>query len=288
MHGDMVVVHIGRIDSNGRGDGEIVKVLKRAHPAVVGEFRLGRHGNYVIPFDQKLTAWIDIVEGMEIPQNQEEQNLDRVGVKSVEVKSVEELDHMIVNVEILEFPERGDHATGRVIEILGHVDDFGIDVEIIIRKHHIPHRFPQSVIDEARAITKEIPEAELQKRRDFRSLEIVTIDGETARDFDDAVWVDRLENGNFALQVHIADVSYYVTPGSPIDREAFERGTSGSTFPIGPCPCCPSNCRPTLCLPPLPNEGRLVLSARCSNIDPRGEVIHTGISAAASYARPSA
>ena len=96
----------------------------------------------------------------------------------------------------------------------------------MIRKHHIPHRFPQAVLDEARAIGKEIPSEELALRRDFRALDIVTIDGETARDFDDAVWVEKLDNGNYTLQVHIADVSHYVTPGSPFDREAFERGTS--------------------------------------------------------------
>ncbi|HEY3739431.1 MAG TPA: VacB/RNase II family 3'-5' exoribonuclease [Bryobacteraceae bacterium] len=271
MHGDLVVVHIRRMDANGRGDGEIVKVLKRAHPAVVGEFRVGRHGCFVIPFDQKLTAWIDIVEGMEIPRDEGE-NVDRVGVEAVEVKTVEELDHMIVNVEILEFPERGDHATGRVIEILGHADDFGIDVEIIIRKHHLPHRFPQKVIDEARAISKEIPEGELARRRDFRALEIVTIDGETARDFDDAVWVEHLENGNFALQVHIADVSYYVTPGSPIDREAFERGTS-VYFPDRAVPMLPVELSTDICSL-RPQEDRLVLSALLE-IDPRGEVVGT-------------
>lgn len=270
MHGDLVVVHIGRMDANGRGDGEIVKVLKRAHPAVVGEFRVGRHGCFVIPFDQKLTAWIDIVEGMEIPR--EEENVDRVGIEAVEVKTVEELDHMIVNVEILEFPERGDHATGRVIEILGHPDDFGIDVEIIIRKHHLPHRFPQKVIDEARGISKEIPEAEVARRRDFRDLDIVTIDGETARDFDDAVWIEHLENGNFTLQVHIADVSYYVTPGSAIDREAFERGTS-VYFPDRAVPMLPVELSTDICSL-RPHEDRLVLSALLE-IDPRGEVVST-------------
>ena len=270
MHGDMVVVRIGRIDATGRrGDGEIVKVLKRAHPAVVGEFHVGRHGCYVTPFDQKLTAWIDIVAGMEIPAIEE--NLDRVGIaKVVDVKSVEEMDHMIVNVEILEFPERGGHATGRVIEILGHEDDFGIDVEIMIRKHHIPHRFPQAVIDEARAIEKVIPESELARRRDFRDLAIVTIDGETARDFDDAVWVERLPNGNYALQVHIADVSYYVTPGSPIDREAFERGTS-VYFPDRAVPMLPVELSTDICSL-RPHEDRLVLSALLE-IDHRGDVV---------------
>src|ERR1019366_7496919 len=96
-------------------------------------------------------------------------------------------------------------STGRVIEILGHPGDFGVDVEIVIRKHHLPHQFPPEVVEQA----ERMPAA---------------IGGETARDFDDAVWVDRLPNGNYALQVHIADVSHYVIPGSPIDAEARLRG----------------------------------------------------------------
>ena len=106
---------------------------------------------------------------------------------------------------------------GRVIEILGHPDDFGVDVEIVIRKHHLPHQFPPEVLEQAQAMPGAIAEAEIEGRRDFRDMPIVTIDGETARDFDDAVWVDRLPNGNYALHVHIADVSHYVRPGTPID-----------------------------------------------------------------------
>ena len=123
---------------------------------------------------------------------------------------------MIVNVEILEFPEDGEQAVGRVIEILGRPDDFGVDVEIMIRKHHIPHQFPPEVLEQA----QNVPEHHSRARnwpdaRISAALDIVTIDGETARDFDDAVWVDRLANGNYALQVHIADVSHYVKPGTP-------------------------------------------------------------------------
>ncbi len=93
--------------------------------------------------------------------------------------------------------------------MLGFADDFGVDVEIIIRKHHLPHEFPPAVIEQAASIPHDIPEDEIARRRDFRSFDIVTIDGETARDFDDAVWVEKLGNGNYALQVHIADVSHY-------------------------------------------------------------------------------
>ena len=113
-----------------------------------------------------------------------------------------------------------------MVEILGYEDDFGADVEIIIRKHHLPHRFPPAVLEEAQDAEPIIPRAEENRRRDFRDLPIVTIDGETARDFDDAVIVQLLENGNFELQVHIADVAHYVTPDSALDQEARLRGTS--------------------------------------------------------------
>src|SRR5947199_10730954 len=133
---------------------------------------------------------------------------------------------MVVNVELLEYPEKGSNPVGRVVEILGHPDDFGVDVEIVIRKHHLPHQFPPEVVEQAQAVPGVIRSDELEGRRDFRGMDIVTIDGETARDFDDAVWVDKLPDGNFALHVHIADVSHYVRPCAPIDREARLRGTS--------------------------------------------------------------
>ena len=153
--------------------------------------------------------------------------IDRIGLKPVEIADPEKLDGMIVNVELLEYPRRWRaRPVGRVIEILGSPDDFGIDVEIVIRKYHLPHRFPPEVVEQAESIPGVIATWEVADREDFRALDVVTIDGETARDFDDAVWVDRLPNGNFALQVHIADVSHYVRPGTPIDAEARLRGTS--------------------------------------------------------------
>ena len=120
---------------------------------------------------------------------------------------------------------------GGVIEVLGPPDAFGVDVEIIIRKHHLPHVFPANVLAEATASAEQTVETldakELARRKDFRGLTIVTIDGETARDFDDAVLVRELANGNWELQVHIADVSQYVRPGTALDLEARLRGTVG-------------------------------------------------------------
>jgi ribonuclease R len=268
MHGDRVVVRIARIEPGGRADGQIVKVLKRAHPTVVGEFRINRRGQFVAPQDERLQQWIVIPEGMEFPPHA--LTHDRIGVTAREVSTVEELDGMVVNVELLEYPERGAAPVGRVIEILGHPDDFGVDVEVVIRKHHLPHQFPPEVVEQAESIAAVIAARELAGRRDFRPLDIVTIDGETARDFDDAVWVDRLPNGNFALQVHIADVSHYVLPGTPIDAEARLRGTS-VYFPDRAVPMLPFELSTGICSL-NPHVDRLVLSALLE-IDHRGEVV---------------
>jgi ribonuclease R len=268
MHGDHVVVRIARIESDGRAEGEIVKILRRAHPTVVGEFRVHRRGSIVIPHDERIRQWIDIPSGLEIPPAAESR--DRVGVAPVTVSGPEDLDGMIVNVEILEFPGDGEHAVGRVIEVLGHPGDFGVDVEIVIRKHHIPHRFPPKVLVQAQSFSNIIRQDELAGRQDFRALEIVTIDGETARDFDDAVWVDRLAHGNYALQVHIADVSHYVTPGTPIDEEAFLRGTS-VYFPDRAVPMLPLELSTEICSL-KPGVDRLVLSVLLE-IDHRGDIV---------------
>jgi ribonuclease R len=268
MHGDRVIVRIARIERDGRADGEIVKILKRAHATVVGTFEVRRRGNFVKPRDERIRQWIEIPEGMEIPASG--QSVNRVGVEPYKITKPEDMDGMIVNVEILDYAEDDENPFGRVIEVLGHEGDFGIDVEIIIRKHHIPHQFPDEVIEQAKSFPAEVPAAEIAGRTDFRHLDIVTIDGETARDFDDAVWVDRLPNGNYALQVHIADVSHYVQPGSPIDEEASLRGTS-VYFPDRAVPMLPVELSTELCSL-KPHVDRLVLSALLE-IDNHGDVV---------------
>src|SRR5579859_6588291 len=268
MHGDRVVVRIARIEAGGRADGEIVKILKRAQPTVVGEFRIGRRGQYVVPHDERVRQWIEIPEGLEIPKSGP--SIDRIGVAAPQVSSAADLDRMIVNVELLEYPERGAGPVGRVIEILGRPDDFGVDVEIVIRKHHLPHQFPPEVVEQAESIPNVIAGREAEGRRDFRAFDIVTIDGETARDFDDAVWVDRLANGHYALHVHIADVSHYVHPGTPIDGEARLRGTS-VYFPDRAVPMLPFELSTNICSL-NPKVDRLVLSALLE-IDHQGETV---------------
>ncbi|MBV9611496.1 MAG: VacB/RNase II family 3'-5' exoribonuclease, partial [Acidobacteriaceae bacterium] len=268
MHGDRALVHVTRVANEGRAEGEIVRILRRAHVTVVGEFRIRKRGNFVVPADDRIQQWIEIPEGMELPQRREA--VDRVGAAVREIAAVEDLDGMMVNVEVLEFPEEGADAVGRVIEVLGYPDDFGVDVEIMIRKHHLPHEFPPEALEQARQVPAAVPAAKLASRRDFRQLDIVTIDGETARDFDDAVWVERLPNGHFALQVHIADVGFYVKPGSPIDAEALRRGTS-VYFPDRAVPMLPVELSTDICSL-RPQQDRLVLSALLE-IDRQGDTI---------------
>jgi len=162
--------------------------------------------------------------------------------------------------------------------VLGYEDDFGVDVEIIIRKHHLPHRFPSDVLDEAESVSHVIHAREIAQRRDYRQTPIVTIDGETARDFDDAVAVRRLENGNYELQVHIADVAHYVEPGSALDREARLRANS-VYFPDRAIPMLPVELSTDICSL-RPQTDRLVMSC-VMEIDHQGEVVgyelHPGV-----------
>ncbi len=268
MHGDRVLVRIARIEANGKCDGEIVKALERRHPTVVGEFCIRRQGNFVAPQDERIHQWIEIPEGMEVPP--EDQPVDRVGVKPVAVPDISAMDGLIVNVELLEYPEGDQPAVGRVIEILGRSGDFGVDVEIVIRKHHLPHRFPPEALAEAAKTPETIAPHDLRARRDFRGIEVVTIDGETARDFDDAVWVDKLPGGHFALHVHIADVSHYVHPGSAIDTEARLRGAS-VYFPDRAVPMLPFELSTNICSL-RPQVDRLVLSALLE-FDHQGDLV---------------
>jgi ribonuclease R len=267
MHGDRVVVRLGRIESDGRASGEILRVLRRAHPRIVGVFHTTRQGFRVQPHDTRLQQWIEIPGDLALPPRTA---ADRVGPRAHVFTDPQELDGWVVTAEILDFGELGDRAVGRIVEVLGRPDDFGIDVEILIRSHQIPHQFPEDVLAQARSIPGPIPPEELARREDFRRLDIVTIDGETARDFDDAVWVEPLPNGHWILQVHIADVSHYVRPGTPIDREALLRGTS-VYFPDRAVPMLPVELSTDQCSL-RPHEDRLVMSA-ILELDAHGELV---------------
>ena len=268
MHGDRAIAHVTWTGTDGKAEGTVWKILKRAHPSIVGEFRITRRGLFVVPHDQRVQDWIEIAEDMAIPGAHPE--VDRIGVTPRVIASPADLDGLIVNVEILTYGNDDNRPVGRVTEVLGKPDDFGVDVEIMIRKHHIPHHFPPDVIAEATKVPETITEADLRDRRDFRDLPIVTIDGETARDFDDAVLVEFLPNGNYSLQVHIADVSHYVRPGSAIDAEARERGTS-VYFPDRAVPMLPFELSTNICSL-KPQVDRLVVSA-ILEIDHQGEPV---------------
>ncbi|MGA9687234.1 MAG: VacB/RNase II family 3'-5' exoribonuclease [Candidatus Sulfotelmatobacter sp.] len=279
MHGDRVLVDIVATRPDGRTEGRIVRSVVRSHPTVVGIFHYGNRHNYVKPIDSKITQEIVIPPGMEIPDRSggesptlsKKKSADRVlGDEAALHSDWNDLEGLVVDVEITDWPTPTQNPRGRVFEILGRQDDFGVDVEITIRKFHLPHHFPAATLEEAQAIPAVIPAQQLRHRRDFRSLPIVTIDGETARDFDDAVTVRHLPNGNFELQVHIADVAQYVTPDSALDQEARLRGTS-VYFPDRAVPMLPLELSTDICSL-RPHLDRLVLSC-VMQIDPRGEIL---------------
>jgi ribonuclease R len=171
---------------------------------------------------------------------------------------LEELDGAVVNVELLRFPKGGIAPVGRVVEILGKPGDLGVDTEIIIRKHHLPHEFSAAVLREAEQRAHPVHESDLIGREDFRQLPIVTIDGETARDFDDAVYVERRVDGGWHLQVHIADVAHYARTATALDNEARLRGTS-VYFIDRAVPMLPETLSNGICSL-NPREDRLVMS----------------------------
>jgi ribonuclease R len=280
MHGDRVAVEVKAIRGDGRGEGRIVRVLSRRHATVVGTFHYGQRHNYVTPSDEKVSQDVIIPHGMEIPDRSgaARDSRHRVIGKEARVTDWQDLEGVIVDAEITDWPTPTQNPKGRVIEVLGYEDDFGVDVEIVIRKHHLPHRFPAAVLDEAQSIEPIIAAPELHRRRDYRQLPIVTIDGETARDFDDAVFVRGLDNGNYELQVHIADVAHYVTEASKLDDEARLRGTS-VYFPDRAVPMLPVELSTDVCSL-RPHLDRLVMSC-VMEIDHSGEVVsyqlHPGV-----------
>ncbi len=294
MQGDLVLVDEAPPGRDGRRSGRVARVLTRRNPTVVGIFHYARPhgrrdptaptGNYVTPLDERIGGAISISDGDEVVAVPADSPHRMLGDEALHKLQEWEptnpdfpLEGLAVDVEITAFPTPGRAARGRVLEVLGPPDAFGVDVEIIIRKHHIPHAFPAPVLAEAveraqetvEALAAEAPE-ELALREDFRSLPTVTIDGETARDFDDAVLVRELPNGNTELQVHIADVSWYVGPGSALDTEARMRGTS-VYFPDRAVPMLPHALSSGMCSL-LPNADRLVLSC-IMEVDPRGEIV---------------
>ena len=205
MHKDKVLFRIVKKASNGkRAEGEIVKILQRSNIKVVGTFEQGKGFGFVLPDDKKITQDIFIAK---------ENSMGAV------------TGHKVV-VDIIKYGDERRNPEGKVIEILGHINDPGVDILSIIRQYDLPVDFPKEVYDEIENLETEVSKEELEGREDFRDWQTVTIDGEDAKDLDDAVSLTMLENGNFLLGVHIADVSHYVQEHSALDKEAYRRGTS--------------------------------------------------------------
>jgi ribonuclease R len=262
MQGDQVLVEVEPPKADGRRMGRIVRVLERRNPTVVGVFHYARSdraaGHTVVPFDERMTQSILIPEGKELPPAKETATPHRVlGSQAAANAAHESLEGLVVDVEITSWPTLTRAPIGKVIEVLGDPDDFGVDVEMMIRKHQLPHVFPDNVLAEARAVAH-LDEEEIAQRQDFCALPIVTIDGETARDFDDAVLVTERGDGGYELQVHIADVAEYVRAGTDLDLEARLRGTS-VYFPDRAIPMLPQELSTGICSL-RPGEDRLVLS----------------------------
>ncbi|MEE1130719.1 MAG: ribonuclease R [Caryophanon sp.] len=204
MNGDIVLVRVQKETSGDRREGIVTKIVERGQTTIVGTFEDNRGFGFVVPDDKKLTVDVFIA-------------------KEHTLGAIE--GHKVV-VEITQWPEDGKSAAGMVKQILGHRNDPGVDILSIIYKHGIPPEFPQEVVDAAAAVPEQIDEKDLIGRRDLRNEVIVTIDGADAKDLDDAVTVTKNDDGTYKLGVHIADVSYYVTEDSVLDKEAYERATS--------------------------------------------------------------
>nr|WP_054025947.1 ribonuclease R [Bacillus sp. FJAT-28004] len=207
MNGDIILVRVtSRSEHGGRMEGEVVRIVERAVTQIVGTFEDHEVYAFVVPDDKRINRDIFIPKG---------------GYQGA-------VSGQKVVVKIVSYPEGRSAAEGEIVEILGHKNDPGVDILSIIRKHQLPEGFPDEVMREAEAAPDSITDDEIvqQGRRDLRGEVIVTIDGEDAKDLDDAVHVKRLENGNYLLGVHIADVGYYVKENSELDQEAYLRGCS--------------------------------------------------------------
>ena len=256
MHGDRVVARAERETPKGL-EGRIVQILERGNETIVGRFEADGSGlGYVVPFDRRVLTDIQIPTGQ---------------------SSSAEAGEMVL-VQITRWPTATRGPVGKVAEVLGNVDEPGVDTRIIIRKFNIPDAHSEEVVEEARRIGTSVRERDIRGRTDFRPVTTVTIDGEHARDFDDAITIERLSNGNYWLGVHIADVSHYVKEGSALDEAAYERGTS-VYFTERAVHMFPAELATGLCSL-NPNVDRLVQSC-LMEVDRRGNVvryeIHDGV-----------
>lgn len=217
LNGDTVAIKIiAEKEGDKKQEGKIVKIVRHEKDTVVGTFQKSRNFAFVVPDDKNFGTDIFISKA----------NWGKAR------------DKKKVLVQILKYPEKGKNAEGKVIEVLGGINEAGVDMLSLIKQYELPYKFPDEVVAEAKAYGDKIDPSDLPRRRDLRNDIIFTIDGEDAKDLDDAIHVEKLENGNYKLDVHIADVSHYVREKTEIDKEAYLRGTSiymlGRVIPMLP------------------------------------------------------
>lgn len=217
LNGDTVAIKIiAEKEGDKKQEGKIVKIVRHEKDTVVGTFQKSRNFAFVVPDDKNFGTDIFISKA----------NWGKAR------------DKKKVLVQILRYPEKGKNAEGKVIEVLGGINEAGVDMLSLIKQYELPYKFPDEVVAEAKAYGDKIDPSDLPRRRDLRNDIIFTIDGEDAKDLDDAIHVEKLENGNYKLDVHIADVSHYVREKTELDKEAYLRGTSiymlGRVIPMLP------------------------------------------------------
>src|SRR5712692_4268005 len=256
LHGDRVVARIERRTPKGP-EGRIIRVLERGLQRIVGRYEDdGRFGGHVVPFDKRVLHELSIAPG------------DDEGARPGEM----------VSAQITRPPTATRNPSGRVLQVLGRLEDPGVDLKVVMAKYELPDAFPPEVEAEAESVAREVGEEEIRGRTDFRSWTTVTIDPETARDHDDAVAIERLPNGHWRLAVHIADVSHYVRPGTLLDQEAYLRGTS-VYFPDRVVPMLPHALSSNVCSL-VEGKDRLTQSA-VLELDAKGQVrkaeFHDGV-----------
>ena len=257
LNGDHVLIEItDEANKVKSGEGKIVKILKHEKNTIVGIFKYNKNFGFVIPDDKNFGTDIFISK----------KNFGKA-----------RNNHKVL-VKIIKYPEKGKKAEGKIIEVLGNVNEAGVDMLSIIKEHDLPSKFPEQVVEEAKKYGRKINEKDIKNRRDFRDRNIFTIDGEDAKDLDDAVRVEKLDNGNYSLEVHIADVSNYVRENSLLDSEALLRGTSiymlGRVIPMLPrelsngiCSLNQGEDRLTLsCIMEIDNNGNVVSSDICKGV----------------------
>ena len=253
LNGDTVQIKIIEENSeNKREEGKVIKILKHENSTVVGTFQKSKDFGFVVPDDKALGTDIFISKN----------NFGKA-----------RNNHKVV-VKITKYPEKGKNAEGKIIEVIGNINEAGVDMLSLIKEYALPYKFPKAVVKEAKSKGDKVTEKDLKNRVDLKNDIIFTIDGEDAKDLDDAVKVEKLQNGNYKLDVHIADVSHYVKQDSLLDKEAYIRGTSiymiGRVIPMLPRQLSNGICSLNA------GEDRLTLSCTME-IDSKGKVIDSKV-----------